>query len=163
MHSWSKRTFYLLVIVALAQIVYYYPQMPAVIASHFDGAGVPNAWSGRNGFFMLCLVMILLLIGIFDLLPRWTENRIGFAKNIPHKEYWLAPERIAQTRAFFRKQMMLSGVLHLLLVIAVMQLAIQANFSTPPRIHDSIYWALGLYFLLLILWLVHFFRYFRKP
>lgn len=159
---WYRRIFFALVALAILQTVYYFPQMPDVIASHFDGGGAPNAWSGRIGFFGLYLAMIALLILVFVLVPKWTERRINFAKNIPNHEYWLAPERIAETRAYFRAQMMQMGVLHLLLAVFVMELAIRANFATPPRIDDSIYAALLLYFVLLIAWLIRFYRHFRK-
>lgn len=160
---WLKRIFFALVALAIIQIIYYYPQMPDVVASHFDGLGAPNAWSSRDGFFGLYLAMLLLLIGIFVFVPRWTESRINFGMRIPNKDYWLAPERVEQTKAFFRRQMLVMGVVHLALAIYVIQLAILANFNQEPRIHYSIYWVLGIYFLTLIAWLIHFYFHFRKP
>ena len=82
---------------------------------------------------------------------------------IPNADYWLAPERIDQTKAFFRSQMMLMGIVHLALAVFVMQLAIQANFADEPRLHPSIFWALMLYFLLITVWLLYFFLHFRRP
>jgi uncharacterized membrane protein YozB (DUF420 family) len=82
---------------------------------------------------------------------------------IPNREYWLAPERLHQTREFFRRQMQVMGVVHLSLAIFTVQLVIQANFDQAPRLHHSIAWALGLYFVILIGWLIYFFLHFRKP
>ncbi len=53
-----RRIFFALVAIAILQTVYYYPRVPQVVASHFDGTGVPNAWSGRDGFFALYLGMV---------------------------------------------------------------------------------------------------------
>ena len=163
MSGWTNRLFNALVALAVVQTVYYYPQMPAVVASHWDGLGAPNAWSGRNAFFGLYLAMIALLVVIFVWMPKWSERRPRFGMKIPHADYWLAPERIEQTRAFFRGQMRLIGIVHLLLMIYVVQLAILANFSDPPRLHPSIAWALAIYFVILAGWLIHFFRHFRRP
>jgi uncharacterized membrane protein len=161
--NWLNRLFFALVGLAFIQIAYYYPQMPDVVASHFDGLGAANDWSSRKGFFGLYTVLLLLLVGVFIYVPSWSEKRARFGMKIPHREYWLAPARIEQTRQFFRLQMLVMGVLHLCLMIFVMQLAIQANFNQIPRLHPSIGWALGLYFVILIAWLIHFYRHFRKP
>ena len=160
---WLKRLFYGLLVVATVQIVYYYPQLPAVLASHFDGLGAPNAWSSKNGFFGIYIAMLLLLVAVFVWAPRWSEMRIKFGMKIPNRDYWLAPERIAHTKLFFRRQMMLMGVVHLALAVFAIQLAILANFQAEPRLHPSIGWALALYFAFLVGWLIHFFLHFRKP
>ena len=157
-----RRLFYGLIVLVAVQVMYYYPQMPEVVASHFDGRGAPNGWSSRNLFFAIYLSMIALLAGIFIFVPRWSERRIGFSLKIPNRDYWLAPERLEQTRAFFQRQMIVMGVVHLLLAIFTVQLAIMANLGQETQLHSGIGWALGLYFLFIIAWLVHFWRYFSK-
>ena len=161
--NWLKRIFFALIALATAQIAYYYPQMPEVVASHFDGLGAANGWSGSNGFFGLYITMLVLLVLVFIYAPRWSEKRARFGMKIPNCNYWLAPERVEQTREFFRRQMLVMGVVHLSLVIFTVQLVIQANFDQSPRLHHSIAWAPGLYFVILIGWLIHFFLRFRKP
>ena len=160
---WYTRIFFALVALAIIQVAYYYPQMPDTVASHFDGLGAPNAWSSKEGFFGLYLIILLMLVAIFVFVPGWSEKRPGFGMKIPHPDHWLAPERIESTRQFFRRQMLLMGIVHLSLAIIVIQLAILANFDQQPRLHDSIIWALGFYFVFLVAWLIHFFLHFRKP
>jgi len=160
---WLKRSFLALIALAIVQIIYYYPQMPEVVASHFDGLGAPNAWSSKQGFFGLYAAILLMLVGIFIFIPNWSEKRASFGMKIPHREHWLAPERIEETKLFFRRQMMIMGVMHLSLAIFAIQLAILANFDQQPRLHPSIGWALALYFVFLIAWLIHFYLHFRKP
>lgn len=155
--------FTVLIVVALAQVFYYYPQLPQVVASHFDGAGVANGWSSREVFMGIYLVMIALLILVFIAIPRWAVRRDSFALRIPHHDYWLGPERISQTRAFFFRFMMAMGVLHLLLTIWVMQLAILANLRQDASLDAGIYWVLGLYFVLVSAGVLYFFIHFRKP
>jgi len=50
----------------------------------------------------------------------------------------------------------------MMLSIYTIQLAILANFELEPRLHPSIGWALGLYFVILSAWLTHFYLHFRK-
>jgi uncharacterized membrane protein len=162
MTNFYRYLFYALVAVALLQSVFYYPQMPAVVASHFDGTGVANGWSSRNVFFAIYLAMVAMLIGIFICLPRRSGERGKLRMNIPNREYWLAPQRRGQTMEFFRRQMMVLGIVHLLLAIFTVQLAILANLQQESRLHASMWWALGSYFLFLGLWLTHLFLHFRK-
>ena len=159
---WLQRIFYALIVITLLQTAVYYPQMPDVMASHWDGLGAANAWSGRTGFFALYLVIVAMVALVFDLTARYGVRGDRQMK-IPHADYWLAPERIAQTRAFFQRQMLLMGIAHLALAIYVMQLAILANLTAEPRLHPSVFWALTLYFVLLVAWLIHFFLHFRNP
>ena len=160
---WLRRVFHGLVALVIIQIAYYYPQMPDIMASHFDGLGAPNDWSGKNFFFGLYLAIVLVLIAVFVFAPRWSVARTRFGMKIPNREFWLAPERVEQTREFLRRQMMIMGVVHLALAVFAIQLAILANFDQQPRLHSSIGWALALYFVFLIAWLVHFYLHFRKP
>jgi len=155
--------FYALVAVALLQSIFYYPQLPPVVASHFDGAGAANGWSSRNVFFAIYLTMVVMLIGIFIYLPRWSGRRGKLRMNIPNQDYWLAPQRQQQTMEFFQRQMMILGIAHLLLAIYTVQLAILANLQQESGLHSSMWWALGSYFVFLTLWLINLFLHFRKP
>ncbi|MEM7563231.1 MAG: DUF1648 domain-containing protein [Pseudomonadota bacterium] len=155
--------FFALVTISILQVIIFYPQTPAVVASHFDGLGMANGWSSRNGFFGLYLAIIAMLVGVFHWLPSVGSNRSVLNLKVPNPEYWLAPERLEETRLFFRRQMSLIGILHLTLAILTVQLVIQANFQQTPQLHSGIFWILGLYFLLLLAWLLHFYVHFRKP
>jgi hypothetical protein len=83
--------------------------------------------------------------------------------NIPNRDYWLAPQRREQTMEFLRRQMMALGIVHLLLAVFTVQLAILANLQQESRLHGSMWWALGSYFLFVSLWLIHLVLHFRKP
>jgi uncharacterized membrane protein len=131
--------FYGLVVVAVSQVVYYYPQLPEVMASHFDGRGSPNDWSSREFFFGIYLAMVVLVIGIFRVLPNWSLTHSRFGLKIPHRDYWLAPARREQSHTFFRNHMLVMGVIHLLLAIITIELAIRRSFEsrlkTPPPLN----------------------------
>lgn len=155
--------FYPLIGLAVLQVIYYYSKLPPVVASHFDGSGAANGWSGKNAFFALYLVMLLLLVAVFEWLPKWIESRPDRKIKIPNREYWLSAERRAGTWAFFRRQMLVMGIAHLCLAIFAIQLAILANFELPPRLHSSIVWALAAYFVFFTAWMIHFLLRFKKP
>ena len=72
---WTKRVFFALTAIPVLQTLYYYPQLPEVVASHWDGLGAPNGWSSRFGFFGVYLGIVILLAGVFIYLPGWGMKR----------------------------------------------------------------------------------------
>ena len=115
--KWLRSIFLGLIALAILQVAIYYPQMPDIIASHFDGSGTPNDWAGKTGFFALYGLILALLAIIFLYVPVWSEKHPKFGMNLPHRDYWLAPEQRAQTLAFFKRQMIIMGIVHLALAL----------------------------------------------
>src|SRR5207237_1170658 len=75
-------------------------ELPERVATHFDASGQPNGWMSRHGhiiFIMLLgLALPLLVAGSFFCLRFFPGRGI----NLPHREYWLAPERRAGTFSY---------------------------------------------------------------
>ena len=118
---------------ALAECALAYAQLPGRMASHFRASGAANGWMPKPAFFAVYAAMICVsaLVGFFA--PRSIEGKSSDRINLPNKEYWLAPERRDATFAFFRKSFAWYGCGLLLMLVLAMGLAIQANFSAPPR------------------------------
>jgi len=117
------------------QVAYFYGQLPDVIASHFDGHGVPNGFMTRNAFIgfyvgMLAFVMIL-FGGIARLLKAMPTQLI----NIPNREYWFSPGQKDASRAWISGQLQSFGLAVALFLVVVMQLVFRANTGgTPARL-----------------------------
>jgi uncharacterized membrane protein len=149
---------------AVLQIAHYYPLMPETMASHFDGAGRPNGYQSRGAFFALTAVMLGAVVAIFIGLASLIRLLPTSWVNLPHREYWLAPERRESSVEFIGRQMEGFGVATLLLLLLVVQAAIEANLAPQPRIDsDSMWLVLVLYFLYTAVWMVRFLRHFRMP
>ncbi len=161
--KWLPHLFIALIALSVLQSFYYYPQMPEIVASHYDSIGEPNGWSKKTGFFALYLLILLMNAVIFIFAPRWIASCANFGLTIPNRKYWLTPERVQQTRLFFQQQMLIMGLVNLAFAIDVAQMLIQANLEPQPRLGDNIFWALFVYLLAFSVWLIHFFLRFRKP
>jgi len=92
-----KLIFVLLALYAAVHFSSVYPQLPSVVASHFDGRGTPNSWQTKQAFFtvfvgvtVLCVLIGFGLASIIGVLPIQLIN-------LPNKEYWLAPEHRENT------------------------------------------------------------------
>jgi hypothetical protein len=68
------------------------------------------------------------------LAPRMVVKTPTSRMNLPHKEYWLAPEHRAETFDFFEKSFAWYGCIFLLLEVSTMEIVIRANLRTPPQL-----------------------------
>jgi uncharacterized membrane protein len=122
-----------LVLSAIAQMISSFPRLPERIASHFGPSGAPNGWMSKESFFVIYGVMIV-LAAFIEIVPARSIRRPSARINLPNKEYWLAPERRAETFGYFEKYFAWYGCAFLLIMVLIMGLAIQANLNPPPHL-----------------------------
>jgi uncharacterized membrane protein len=150
-----------LLALAVAQAVISMPVMPNPMASHFNGSGVPNGWSTPQQFFGGILVIELLVAAAFMLMSpfsKLSDQRI----NLPHKDYWLAPQRRAATIARLQAIMLEFGLITMALLIYAVHLSIAANLRHPPLLSSHIIIALLLYVVGTLLWVVRLYLAFSR-
>jgi len=108
--------------------------LPPVVASHFDGSGAPDGAMPR---WLYMALMGLLVAGaplLLALLPHWLIGRDGRRLNIPHRQYWLAPQRREETLAFLRRHGRWFAAAVALLLAYVHALVVLANRAQPPSL-----------------------------
>jgi serine/threonine-protein kinase len=152
-----------LLLAAVVQLAWAYPRLPQIVATHFDGAGRPDGWMRREIFvaFQAGLIMIMLLS--FVGLPRWLARLPTRWYSLPHRDYWLAPERRAQTLADIQRQMMWFVCAIVCTILAVTQLVIEVNLTPDPVLPGTTLWMVFVAFLLFTaVWTVRFVRRFRR-
>ena len=132
--SRARMLFLALIAATLAQLAWYYPRLPARVASHFDAAGQANAFMPKDGFLAIHLVVLGILAVVFLLIPALIGRLPPSMINLPNKDYWLAPERRAGTFAYIEQFFAWFGCALLLLVVFAMGLAMRANFSDPVQL-----------------------------
>lgn len=162
----SRLAILLLLVLAFLQYVYFAPLLPERVASHFDAAGQADGWSSKTEFFAANLAfvagMALLFLGVTTWLARIPPAWI----NLPHKDYWLAPERRAATMETIQRQMEWLAAATVALLLGIAQLTIQANLNTNgARLGYGSWLLLGSYMAYFVVWLVWMLRkwYTRPP
>lgn len=84
--------------------------------------------------------------------------------NIPNKDYWLAPERRAQTLEFLGAHGMWLGCAMALFSVGVHWITMRANASSPPRLDGRLmYVVIAAFIVALAAWIAVLHRRFRKP
>ena len=162
--SAAEIAFYLALALAAGFVIRTGDALPQLLATHFGASGAANGYMARNFYvrFMLIFVAVLplalnLVIGRVLRLPA---TRI----NIPHREYWLAPERRADTVGRLRRHMQFFGVLLAVFLCYVHWQVVQANTRSPPVL-DNVRFSTGLatFMAALVTWIVILRRDFRPP
>ncbi len=112
-------------------------RLPARIATHFGANGVANGWMTRSEHTAAVLILgfgaplfILLVMIITRLLGDW-------AYHLPHRDYWLAPERREETKDFILRRGVWLGCLLVLFTAGIHWLIIDANAHPPIAMPGS--------------------------
>jgi serine/threonine-protein kinase len=148
---------------AVAQALVDFPRLPEHMASHFGPSGLPNGWMSKQAFFAVYAVTVGLAALVGYLVPRSIAKKPPERINLPNKEYWLAPERRAETLAFFERYFAWYSCVLLLILVLAMGFAIQANLSSHLRMPTGPILAIIFAFMAFnLLWVVQMMRHFSK-
>ena len=140
-------------------------RLPDRIATHFGTAGVPNGWMSREAlgtFDLVFLAFVLtVVIGSAYLIRFLPVSLI----NVPHRDYWFAPERRRQSHARMFVHTLWLACLMVAFLIAVNQLIFVANLRPgPPHLRSRDFFVVPVGFLLAVIaWAVRLFRLFPRP
>jgi uncharacterized membrane protein len=140
------------VLLHAVQTIYYYPRLPALVAQHFRADGNPNGWAPRELFFGLSWVILLLLSALLMLTPRLLRKMPVSVINLPNKQYWLAPERKAESLGFVQRQMEWMGVITVAFLVLVTHFAIRANLNPGQRLENTAFIVSLVAFVVLTFW-----------
>lgn len=154
----------LFVLLAVFASVYFwtnYAQLPDVVASHFNARGVPNGWQSKQMFFAFFAGAVALASFVAFGIPRIISKVPIELINLPNKQYWLAPARQAETRAFFERSFAWFGCAVLVVITTAINYAIGRNLQPQPQLDPPVLiYVLAGFFLFTILWSIRLFAHF---
>jgi uncharacterized membrane protein len=149
----NKRTVSLTILLVLtaccaAHALYYSGLLPERVAAHFNAAGMPDGWAGKETFIQiylaavaLCTVLFFLLAVVFQQLP---VSKI----NLPDKERLLSPQREGRTRELLSCGSAWLGSATLLFLMDIFhqsfQVALGAAGLSHPVLSIGMYLAFGI-------------------
>lgn len=80
-------------VLGLVQQALYWPHWPERVATHFGPSGQADGWMSRGPAAAFQTVLQVLFPWFFVAIGQWVGKLPNAMINVPHKEYWLAPER----------------------------------------------------------------------
>ncbi len=147
----------------LAALAYSSGQLPERVASHFNFQGQADSWTSRPVYLAL---MTLWGLGIPCLLlsVAWMIRKLPASViNLPHRDYWLAPQRREQTSVDIQQRMLWFSCLTMAFCLGIHLLVVEANQQQPSRLSQLVWALLGAYLLALAAWIVMLLRHYYKP
>ncbi len=153
----------LLLLAVVLQWLNYYPQLPDVMVSQFDGQGDPTTRMPRETFSLFYWGTMVLMLLIFVVLPPFMGRLPVSWWNLPHRDYWLAPERRETTMAVVRAYMFWCGFGTILFFMFLFQFTVSFHLNNRERMSMTGFWVLFAAFLVFItIWTVMFVLRFKK-
>jgi hypothetical protein len=155
--------FALALLVAIFYISSTAPSLPPMVASHFDGAGFPTAHMTRALYtkfmFAMGVGFPIAMVALLSLVYSKARDM-----KMPNRDYWLAPERIAHTRALLVSHGVWFGCLVVAMVCYMHWLILVAYRSVPPHLSNQLVMGGLLVFMGIALgWVIGLLRTFRRP
>lgn len=124
---WTRILLLGLVVLSLFEAARQRNSAPDRVASHFDAAGRPNAWSSRDEFFVLQVAVTLGIAALFLAMPKLLKSTPSSLINLPNKAYWLAPARREETMDRLGSHFDVFAAATVLLLLVVFDLASLAS------------------------------------
>ncbi|WP_298235778.1 hypothetical protein [uncultured Azohydromonas sp.] len=138
--------------------------LPPVVASHFGPGGVPNGFMGKGTYEVLMLVLV---VGVPVLVAFSTRLLQGIPLqfvNLPHREYWLAPERRAATFESLSSLTLWFAMVLASFLSYCHWLVVRAHATQPPQLPENWFFAgLGFFGAVTLAWVFMLFRRFGRP
>ena len=159
-----KLIFVLLALYAAVHFSAVYPLLPSVVASHFDGRGLPNGWQTKQAFFSvfvgLTVLCVLIGFGLASIIGAIPIQLI----NLPNKRYWLAPEHRDETLEWLKAYFGWFACGIYVVMIVAFDYAAQSNLHPdhPPGV-ARLWYTLGAFLMFVIVWLIRIFAKFPRP
>ncbi|MBI5890884.1 MAG: hypothetical protein HZB47_09430 [Nitrosomonadales bacterium] len=158
------RPLLLTLVFAVAFVLVTGRSLPPVVASHFIAGGAANGFVPRDTYMHLTVALLVALPLLISLLTSIGSMLPARFINLPNREYWLAPERQADTLAYLRKHSSRFSFFLAVFICFVHWLVVKANEQNPPLLPEPLLFSGMAAFLVgLVVWLGGFVVHFRRP
>ncbi len=138
--------------------------LPPVVASHFVAGGAANGFMSRGAYLRFTITLLIGLPLLIAFLSSITSIVPARLINLPNRDYWLAPERQANTFSYLRKHSARLGVILAIFVCFVHWLVIQANTHSPPLFPERAFIiGMAVFLVGVVIWLGGLIAHFRRP
>jgi hypothetical protein len=113
--------------------------LPERVATHFGADGRADGWMPKTSHFQLMMAVVAgmppFIAGAFGAVRLLPAELI----NLPNKDYWLAPERRAESLGWIARAGFWFASAEAAFLIAIHLLVVQANSQTPPQLSNGIW------------------------
>jgi uncharacterized membrane protein len=139
-------------------------QLPAVVASHFDGSGAANDTISRDGYLAFMVALVIGLPGAMMLLGRFLGRAGPRLVNLPNRDYWLAEERLAPSMEYLVRHLDRLAVIMAVFFAVLHAVLLEANRTQPPALPpETLIPVVAVLVIAIALWTAALYRRFPRP
>ena len=151
------------VALGLCHALCYSTMLPDRVATHFNTAGTPDGWSTRSTMIDLQLTIIVLVAAGFLLAAGAVLRSPARWLGLPHRDWWLAPDRSEQTRRDLAIRLLWLGAFTQILCCDLFHHTVRVNLGRVAALES--YWLdIGGFLAVAVVWLIVLvWRYARVP
>jgi len=128
----------MVLLLCIGHAVYYYPLLPDRVASHFGASGLPDAWSGKESFVKIYLIVVAVIALLFPGIGLILRKTPASLMNLPNKDYWLSPERREETIAVLSRQFLWFGSATLLLLLDIFHQSFRVHLGKAQALDHPV-------------------------
>ncbi|MFM8581358.1 MAG: DUF1648 domain-containing protein [Planctomycetaceae bacterium] len=114
---------------AVVQQGLYWPHWPERVATHFGPSGRADGWMNRGSAVLFQTVLQTLFPWLLVAIGQWVGKLPNAVINMPHKEYWLAPERRVESLQWMAGMLSWVAVLMSIFLSCLGHLTYRANIT----------------------------------
>ena len=129
----------------LAYLVYFTPELPQRLATHFDSAGHANGWSNRDTFVWLYGGMLVFVAMMFAGMAATVGKVPTSLWSFPNRDWWLTGARAGATRHYLARWLLRFGAAMSLFMGVTLYQIVQANLAHTARLGDGFWFAFALF------------------
>ena len=132
-HPVSTAAFIIALLVSVGFITVTLSELPPLVAAHFDLRGNPNGFMARADYLHFMLYIGVAVPMVMVAILTFVNTR-KIKLKLPHSDYWMAPSRVAETRAMLVGHSVWFGTLFIALICYVHWLVLRAHQHAPPHL-----------------------------
>jgi hypothetical protein len=137
---------------------------PGRVAVHFGPGGRADGWGDSAAHSLGLSVLLTFFLIVFLGVPVWVKRLPAKWVNLPHRDYWLAPERRGEAQARLAGLLHRFGIVFSLFFLGVGGLVLQARSRAPEQLDQSLFlWLMVLLMGYVAAWLHAMWRAFPPP
>lgn len=153
----------LLSVWAFIQNLVYMSYLPERVAIHFGANGVADNWLDRGQATGMMIALQVLMPWVLVAIATGVKHMPSSMVNIPHREYWLHPERRRATLAYVVGMISFIAVLESILISVMNHLSFTANRTGQPLNTPVFIAVLGVFLVAVLALVVKMTRRFAMP
>lgn len=134
----------------VAESFYVYPRLPAQVATHFNFNGDANGWTLKHNLAGSAGAALAVVAGSLIIMPLAIWLMPAAAMNLPHKEYWIDPDRLPLARWMMIERACWFTAGTMTFLAYVWHETLQANLQPRPRL--ELWTPLGCYLAFTLIW-----------